>query len=135
MKYVSSEILWTFWNIEIEIFLKIFQFWYYFFWNSIKFLKFWTFLKILIFWKFGNFITLLPIIINIYWIPSLPMVFWPPYPWYIDPLSHGISTPPTHGIHKYHKENWTRGQNIIGKSTRVQFTMGFKIPYDTGTRE
>ena len=35
----------------------------------------------------------------------LPMVFWPPYPWYIDPPTHGILTPypwyidpPTHGI-------------------------------------
>ena len=25
----------------------------------------------------------------------LPMVYWPPYPWYIDPLTHGISTPLT----------------------------------------
>ena len=23
----------------------------------------------------------------------LPMVFWPPYPWYIDPPTHGILTP------------------------------------------
>jgi hypothetical protein len=45
--------------------------------------------------------------------PSLPMVFWrpihgistplpmvyrPPYRWYIDPPIHGILTPPTHGI-------------------------------------
>jgi hypothetical protein len=47
----------------------------------------------------------LPIIVNIYWTHSLPMVFWPPYPWYIDPLNHGILTlltmvyrPSTHGI-------------------------------------
>ena len=88
MKYVSFEILcnfWNFWNIEILIFIL--------FLNSIHFLKFWTFLKIFIFWKFWNFITPLPIIINIYWIPSLPMVFWPPYPWYIESLNHGISTP------------------------------------------
>ena len=50
-------------------------------------------MKIYIFWKFWNFITPLPIIINIYWTPSLPMVFWPPSPWYINPPTHGISTP------------------------------------------
>ena len=33
---------------------------------------------------------------------------------------------------KYHMENWTRGQNIICKLTRGQFTMGIKIPYDNG---
>jgi hypothetical protein len=48
-----------------------------------------------------------------YGIGILPMVFWPPYPWYCDPPNHGISTPvpmvfwppyqwdiepPTHGI-------------------------------------
>ena len=83
----------------------------------------------------------------------LPMVYWPPYPWYFDPPTHGISTPLpmvyqtlSYGImnssfgrneggfnlpwggskyndkkltpgSKYHVENWTRGQNIIGKST------------------
>jgi hypothetical protein len=73
MKYVSFEILWKYWNfLNIEIFLK----------NRFV-------------WKFWNFITPLPIIINIYWTPSLPMVFWPPYPWYIDPPTHGILTPLT----------------------------------------
>ena len=56
-------------------------------------MKFWTFLKISIFWKFWNFITPLPIIINIYWTPSLPMVFWPPLPMVYRPPTHGILTP------------------------------------------
>jgi hypothetical protein len=68
----------------------------------------------------------------------LPMVFWPPCPCNIEPPTYGISNPLlwyyelsfgrneggfkiqwqklTPGS-KYHKENWTRGQNIIGKST------------------
>ena len=32
-----------------------------------------------------------------WYIDPIPMVFWPPYPWYIDTPTHGISTP-THGI-------------------------------------
>ena len=90
----------------------------------------------------------------------LPMVYRPPYPWYIEPPTHGILTPlpmeyrppylwyikpslmvlwiplgrneggfnfPWGGSKyndkkltpgsKYHKENWTQGQNIIGKLT------------------
>ena len=75
-----------------------------------------------------------------------PMVFWPPCPWNIDPPTYGISNPllwyyellsfgrneggfnlPWGGSKyndkkltpgsKYHMENWTRGQNIIGKLT------------------
>ena len=75
-----------------------------------------------------------------------PMVFWPPCPWNIDPPTYGISNPllwyyellsfgrneggfnlPWGGSKyndkkltpgsKYHMENWTRCQNIIGIST------------------
>ena len=107
-----------------------------------------------------------------------PMVFWPPYPWYIDPPTHGILNPlpmvyrppypwyfvpPTHRISTPYTwyfdlpaylliRNWG-GQNTMGvqftiqggsvfnkgvqytmdvNRPRVQFTMGFKIPYDTG---
>ena len=28
-----------------------------------------------------------------YWIGILPLVLWSPYPWYYDPLTHGISNP------------------------------------------
>ena len=74
------------------------------------------------------------------------MLFWPPCPWNINPPTYGISNPllcimnssllvemrggvnlPWGGSKyndkklskgsKYLKENWTRGQNIIGKST------------------
>ena len=64
--YENLEIFWNFWNIEM--FWNIFNFYFnlYFFGNFIKCLKFWTFLK------FWNFITPLPIIINIYWTHSLP---------------------------------------------------------------
>ena len=106
----------------------------------------------------------------------LTMVYRPPYPWYIDPPTHGISTPltmvyrpPTHGIltplpmvyqtlsygimnssfgrneggfnlpwgvQNTMTKNWPRGQNTIRKiEPGVQFTMGFKIPYDTGNRK
>ena len=108
MKYVSFEILWKFRN-----FLKILKYWK-------KFEKFLIYIFIY-FWKFSilnffenldflknfQFYYPLPIIINIYWTPSLPMVFWPPYPWYIDPPTHGISTPPTHGIIYNLFKNWT----------------------------
>ena len=85
------------------------------------------------------------------------MVYRPPYPWYIEPLTHGISTPPTHDIlTSLHllirnggggfKIPWGfnlpyRGGSVFNKGVqytmdvnrpRVQFTMGFKIPYDTG---
>jgi hypothetical protein len=73
----------------------------------------------------------------------LSMVFWPPYQWYIEPPTHGILTPlpiywlemrgvkipwgfnlPYRGGGQYTMdENWPRGQ----------FTMGVKIPYDTGS--
>jgi hypothetical protein len=106
-----------------------------------------------------------------YWIGILPMVFcthplsmvfWPPYPWYIDPPTHGILTPypwnidpPTHDILTSLPISWLEmgGQNTMGVQftiqggsvfnkgvqytmdknwPRGQFTMGFKIPYDTG---
>ena len=94
----------------------------------------------------------------------LPMVFWPPYPWYIEPPTNGNLTPlsmvywpPTHDI-------WTPvnllirnegGQNIMGVQFTIQggsdfnkrgqygmdenwpmgqYTMGVKIPYDTGNQ-
>ena len=93
----------------------------------------------------------------------LPMVYWTPYPWYIDPHIHCILTPlPTEYRPPY---TWYfdlpanllirngGGQNTMGvqytiqggsvfnkgvqytmdvNRPRVQFTMGFKIPYDTG---
>jgi hypothetical protein len=65
--------------------------WYFF--NLMKYVSFEILWKFCNFLKSWNFITPLPIIINIYWTPSLPMVFWPPYPWYIDPPTHGILTP------------------------------------------
>ena len=86
----------------------------------------------------------------------LPMVYWTPYPWYIDSPKHGILTPlaieyrpPC--IFFYYKCGgfkipWgsiyhTGGGSVFNKGVqytmdvnrpRVQFTMGFKIPYDTG---
>ena len=107
-----------------------------------------------VFWKFtffGNLEIVLPPTHGLYLTP-LPMVFWPPTHdisnpllWYYELLSFGRNEGgfnlPWRGSKyndkkmtlgsKYHMENWTRGQNIIGKLTRVQFTMGFKIPYDT----
>jgi hypothetical protein len=93
------------------------------------------------------------------------MVYWTPYPWYIDPPIHDILTPlpieyrpPTHDIltslHIFFIINggfkipWGfnlpyRGGSVFNKGVqytmdvnrpRVQFTMGFKIPYDTGSR-
>ena len=104
----------------------------------------------------------------------LPMVFWPPYPWYIDTPTHGILNPlpmvyrppyqwyfgplpieyrplytwyfdpPAYllirnGGSKYHTGGG--GGSVFNKGVQytmdvnwpwVQFTMGFKIPYDTG---
>ena len=115
------------------------------------------------------------------------MVYRPPYPWYIDPLTHGISTllpmvyrppnpwnvdPPAHGIStplpivyqtlsygimnssllvemrgvqftmrgfKIQLQKIAPGVKIYGKLNPDQniickFTMGFKIPYDTGCK-
>ena len=84
----------------------------------------------------------------------LSMVFWPPYPWNIDPPTHGISNPYTwvfdlsayllirnggkkkHGGSIYHTGGsvFNKGvQYTMNKNwPRSQFTMGFKIPYDTG---
>ena len=81
----------------------------------------------------------------------LPMVYWPPYPWYFDPPTHDILT----SLHIFWLEMggggfkipWGfnlpyRGGSIFNKGVqytmdvnwpRVQFTMGFKVPYDTGT--
>jgi len=73
------------------------------------------------------------------------VVYRPPYPWNIDPPTHGISTPlpmvyqtlsfgRNEGGSIYHEgvqntmtKNLPQGQNIIGKSTP-----GFNLPYDTG---
>jgi hypothetical protein len=46
-----------------------------------KILKFYIFFLI---FKFSNFLKLLN---------PLPMVYRPPYPWYIDPPTHGILNP------------------------------------------
>jgi hypothetical protein len=78
-----------------------------------------------------------------------------PYPWYFDPPTHGISTPYTwyfdlpayllirNGGSKYHGGSiYHTGGSVFNKGVqytmdenwpRGQFTMGFKIPYDTGT--
>ena len=83
----------------------------------------------------------------------LSMVFWPPYPWYFDPPIHDILNPlpmyiepPTHGIltplpiywleMRGVKIPWAfnlpyRGVSVFNKGG--QFTMGVKIPYDTGS--
>jgi hypothetical protein len=164
----------------------------------LKFLKYWNFyFNLYIFLKFWTFITPLPMVfrppypwyidhLNHGILTPLPMVYRPPYPWYIDPLNHGISTPlpmvtvywhpclwnidpPIYGISNpllwYYErlsfggnvkggsiylegvqntmtKNWPWGQNTIWKIEpgvkisyvnwpRGQFTMGFKIPYDT----
>ena len=123
------------------------------FWNFIKFPNFiliYIFFEILSnFWNFENldfleilkFYYPLSIIINIYWTPSLTMVYRPPNPWYFDPPAHGISTPlpmvyqtlsygsmnssllvEMRGGSIYHEgvqntmtKNWTWGQNTIWK--------------------
>jgi hypothetical protein len=73
LKYDENfEILWNFWVLKFYIFFLILKFW-----NLLKLLKFNFFLE--------NF-------------DPLPMVYRPPYPWNIDPPTHGISTPPTYGI-------------------------------------
>ena len=120
--------IYKFWN-----FLKIlWKFWIFFLfflilWNMLV-LKFYeNFGNIELFWKWdfleiSKFYYPLPIIINIYWTPSLPMVFWPPYPWYIKPslmyyelLSFGRNE--GGGVQNTMTKNWPWGQNIIGKST------------------
>jgi hypothetical protein len=75
----------------------------------------------------------------------LPMVFWSPYPWYFEPPTHVYRTP-THGIltplpiywleMRGVKIPWAfnlpyRGVSVFNKGG--QFTMGVKIPYDTGS--
>ena len=79
----------------------------------------------------------------------LPMVFWPTYPWYINPPTHRISTPytwyfdlPAYFLIINGGVQFTiQGGSVFSKGVqytmdvnrpRVQFTMGFKIPYDTG---
>ena len=81
--------------------MKFFSFeilYIFFNFQNLKFVDFWT---LIFFWKI---LTPLPIV---YWPPypwnidptthgistPLPMVFWPPYPWYIEPLTYDISTP------------------------------------------
>ena len=181
---------------------EIFEFWnFIYFFQFSNFQIFWNFWTLNLFWKF--------------WPPTdgistpLPMVYWTPYPWYIDPPTHGILTPlpmeyripyswyfdpPIHGISTpfpWYIEPLThgistplsmvfwpsptrrmstpytwyfdlpayllirnggfkipwgfnlpyRGGSVFNKGVqytmnvnwpRVQFTMGFKIPYDTG---
>ena len=97
------------------------------------------------------------------WLSVRLPVYQPPYPWYIDPLTHGILTAlpmeyqPTYtwyfdlpayllirnGGSKYYGGSiyHTGGGSVFNKGVqytmdenwpRGQFTMGFKIPYDTG---
>jgi hypothetical protein len=59
-----------FWNLmSFEILYIFFNF------QNLKFVDFWT---LIFFWKI---------------LTPLPIVYWPPYPWNIDPTTHGISTP------------------------------------------
>ena len=85
----------------------------------------------------------------------LPMVYRLSYAWYFDPPSHRISTPYTWyfdlpayffiingGVQNTTGVQSTiQGGSVFNKGvqytmdvnrSRVQFTMGFKIPYDTG---
>ena len=74
-----------------------------------------------------------------------PMVFWPPYLWYIKPSLMVLWTPPSLLIEMRGGSIYHEGvQNTMTKIypwvkisyvnwPRGQFTMGFKIPYDTGT--
>jgi hypothetical protein len=70
----------------------------------------------------------------------LPMVYWPPYPWYIEPLTYDISTPismvfwpplpieywpPTHDI-------LTSLQNLLIRNGGVQNTMGVQFTIKEG---
>ena len=104
------------------------------------------------FLEISKFYYPLPIIINIYWTPSLPMVFWPPCPWNIDPrtmvyqillwyyelLSFGRNEGGSiyhEGVQNTMTNNWPQGQNIIGKSTPgsichgVQNTIWHRSPF------
>jgi hypothetical protein len=58
-------------------------------WNFLV-LKFYIFFLI---FKFSNFLKLLNFKFFLENFDALPMVYRPPYPWYIDPLTHGLSTP------------------------------------------
>ena len=85
----------------------------------------------------------------------LPMVYRLSYAWYFDPPSHRISTPYTwyFDLPAYFfiinggvknttgVQSTIQGGSVFNKGvqytmdvnrSRVQFTMGFKIPYDTG---
>ena len=68
----------------------------------------------------------------------LPMVFWPPYPWYIDPPTHGILNPlpmvyrpPLHMIfwppYIFWLEMVGGGSKYHGGS--IYHTGGFNIPW------
>ena len=58
--------------------------------------------------------------------PSLPMVYWPPYPWYFDPPTYGIMNSSllvemkggsiyNEGVQNTMTKNWPQGQNTIWK--------------------
>ena len=70
--------------------------------KSYEIFEFWNFIY---FFQFSNFLKLLNFEFILENFDPLPMVYRPPYPWNIDPPTHGISTPlpmvfwpPTHGI-------------------------------------
>ena len=67
----------------------------------------------------------------------LPMVYIIPYPWYIEPPIHDISNPlpiSRLGMRGFKISWWVQftkqGNSVFNK--KVQYTMGFNIPYATG---
>ena len=148
LKYDENfEILWNFWILKFYIFFLIFKFWTLFFFGKFDPLPM----------EYQP----LPMVYRPpypWYFDPLFMVYWPPYPWYIDPLTHGIVTPlsmvyrpPLPMVYRP-PYPWyfdltayllirNGGGSIFNKGVqytmdvnrpRVQFTMEFKIPYDTG---
>ena len=139
MKYVSFEVLWKFSN-----FLKFLKYWNFFetFSTLFKFifffLKFYKIFEILNFFEnfdfFWNFMTPLPMVYrthDILILPThgiltpLPMVFWHPYPWYIELLPWYFDTPTMCRGSIYH--GWGC-QNIMGRGVKISGVGGVKIP-------
>ena len=151
MKFLSFEILYIFFNFQILKCFEIFELWIFFrkFWpptdgisTSLP-MEYWTPYP----WYFD------PPIHGIS--TPLPMIYWTPYPWYIDSRIHGILTPlpikyrppytwyfdlPAYLLIRNGGFNLQYRGSVFNKGVqytmdvnrpRVQFTMGFKIPYDT----
>jgi hypothetical protein len=82
----------------------------------------------------------------VFWLPPPQyMVFWPSYTWYFDLLAYLLIRNGGGGVSKYHGGSiYHTGRGaVFNKGVQYmmdenwhwgQFTMGFKIPYDTGIK-